>query len=347
MLAPSVKGGIRVFARPDCMMCDRSGGVLYTGLRDRLYGTPGDWTLKQCPVCGLVWLDPMPRIEDIAKAYGSYYTHRGAEAPFAPPSFFRRVWRYAKDGYLSLKYGYERSILQRAIGLLVYLDMDRRAGIDYQVMYLQAICGGRLLEVGFGGGETLMEMSRLGWEVQGVDPDPVAVEAARARSLNVRCGSLEEQKYPDASFDAIVMGHVIEHVHDPERLLRECRRILRPGGQLSIVTPNAASWGHQRHHSDWLHLDPPRHLHVFSVWTLRKLVEEAGFLGVRARTTLRDAPRLFTACRSLRMWGQFSMTRPLTPAEKLRGRCLQLIEWTMLKFQPSSGEEVALIAVNP
>jgi 2-polyprenyl-3-methyl-5-hydroxy-6-metoxy-1,4-benzoquinol methylase len=55
---------------------------------------------------------------------------------------------------------------------------------------------------------------------------------------------LEDQAFDAGSFDMVTMSHVIEHVHDPAAVLRECRRILAPDGVLLLATPNARSWGH-------------------------------------------------------------------------------------------------------
>src|SRR5258706_16195035 len=68
---------LRTSSRPKCLMCDSSGRMLYEGLRDRPFDTPGAWNIRQCinDACGLLWLDPMPVSADIWKAYRTYYTH--------------------------------------------------------------------------------------------------------------------------------------------------------------------------------------------------------------------------------------------------------------------------------
>ena len=97
--------------RPDCYLCGRRGEVIYRGLEDRLFGAPGNWTLKQCPGsgCGLIWLDSMPTEEDIGKAYRNYYTHENGTAQKPrKPSIFKRlklaVYFACDKGYLALRY---------------------------------------------------------------------------------------------------------------------------------------------------------------------------------------------------------------------------------------------------
>ena len=105
--------------------------------------------------------------------------------------------------------------------------------------YLKADDRGRLLDVGSGNGLFLHQMKRLGGAVAGVELDGRAASVARAKfGLEVFEGPLEEATFPDEYFDAITMNHVIEHVLDPVGLLKECRRVLRPGGKLVVTTLN-------------------------------------------------------------------------------------------------------------
>ncbi|MGI0134289.1 MAG: class I SAM-dependent methyltransferase, partial [Candidatus Micrarchaeaceae archaeon] len=138
-------------------------------------------------------------------------------------------------------------------------------------MYLPERLGGRLLDVGCGSGDTIDEMQRRGWNCEGIDFDPETARIAQERGFSVYVGELHAQRYPGDTFDAIVMSHVIEHVPDPLGLFEECRRILKPGGRLIVLTPNGSSWGHQVFGANWLYLDPPRHLHIFTFSSIRKL----------------------------------------------------------------------------
>jgi 2-polyprenyl-3-methyl-5-hydroxy-6-metoxy-1,4-benzoquinol methylase len=344
---------IRTRPCPDCYLCGVAGVVLYDGLTDRLFGAPGRWRLKRCPSasCGLIWLDPMPLEEEIGKAYASYYTHENYYAPQEPrkhpDSALRRSYASVKESYLASTYGYDRASEAngwRLLGRLLYLLPGRRADLDFSVMYLPYLPSGRLLEVGCGGGDMLKAMSKLGWRVEGVDFDPKAVERARAQGLTVSLGTLEAQAYPDESFDAIAMIHVIEHVHEPLELLRECRRVLKPGGRLLVVTPNAGSWGHRRFKEDWRGLEPPRHLHIFTVPAIDRLMAPLGFKKHLAVTTIRDANNLLIASRSLKRTGRYVMGAPQPGSVRLWGRAVQHLEWALLSVNPHLGEEIALIA---
>src|SRR5262249_36399193 len=145
------------------------------------------------------------------------------------------------------------------LALLAYLTPLRRAAADAMVMYLPWRAGGRLLDIGCGAGRQMALMRALGWAVEGVDFDPEAVATARTRGLEVRVGAPAGRHYPEASFEGVLLRHALEPAPEPLPLLREIRRILRPGGRLAVLTPNAGGLGRRLYGEAWRGLEPPRH----------------------------------------------------------------------------------------
>ena len=219
-----------------------------------------------------------------------------------------------------------------------------RARTDFSVFYLPSRPGGRLLDVGCGGGAMLRRMQGLGWNVEGVDFDGQAVRTARAKGLKVHLGTIEEQTFPQESFDALTMSHVIEHVPDPRALLRECYRILKPSGRAVVVTPNARSWGHRLYAANWRGLEPPRHLHIFAVGSLKAAIRAAGFQKVRVFTTIRDTNAMFIASRSLQRSSGYDMRARQPLITRAWGYAMQAMEWVLLGLDHEAGEEIAVIA---
>ena len=150
-------------------------------------------------------------------------------------------------------------------------------------------------------------MHELGWHAEGVDFDPQAARNAVAKGVKVYVGELAALRFPDAAFDAVTMSHFIEHVHDPSLLLRECHRILKPGGRLVVVTPNNASFGHHIYKENWRGLEPPRHLHLFNIACLDALAARNGFGERTLSTSIRDAYGIFLGSRSIARSGQYAM----------------------------------------
>lgn len=100
---------------------------------------------------------------------------------------------------------------------------------------------GRLLDVGCGPGEFLMQARAAGWDAVGVELTDDTVALARERTgLRVLAGDLtNEELIRPASFDVVTLWGVLEHLPDPAGMLDACRRILRPDGVLMLETPNA------------------------------------------------------------------------------------------------------------
>lgn len=325
--------------RPACVVCGASGRLLYEDLEDRLVGTPGRWRMLRCADagCGLLWLDPPPDARTLAAAYQGYHTH-------APPpgrtAWERTLRRWLREGHFAARFGYpvRGAWLKRVLALALRPDPDLRENLDRIVMHLEPRPGGRVLDVGCGGGLTLAQLRDLGWQVEGVDPDPEVAAAAARRGLTVRVGSLPQQGYPDASFDAVTLGHVIEHVAEPAALLAECRRVLRPDGRLSLVTPNAASLGHARFGRDWRGLEPPRHLQVFTAAALERAVRAARLRPLTLRTSAGGAA--FIHAETRRLLGAAGAAPRDAEARRFARE-----ERARIAAEPGLGEELVLIAV--
>jgi SAM-dependent methyltransferase len=105
--------------------------------------------------------------------------------------------------------------------------------------------GDRLLDLGCGTGVLGEAAATRFREVHGVDISPDAVRLARQRGVQARvleAGS-EPLPYPDAAFDAVTALSMLQYVVDVDSLLRECRRVLRPGAQFIACVPNMrAAW---------------------------------------------------------------------------------------------------------
>lgn len=321
-----------------CYLCKSPGNSVYQDLGDRLFFAQGRWDIRECKnrQCGLLWLDPRPRESELGELYKDYYTHSDTERNSLP----RQAFTVIRDSYLSRLGGFEggADLRQRLLSYVLELYPPKRNDFDFPMRYLRGRPKGRLLDLGCGAGLTLELAHRSGWDAEGIDPDSEAVANVQRKGLRARTGLLPELHLPAASYDAIVMNHVIEHLHDPLKIALECFRLLREGGLLLINTPNTESMGHRRFGVDWVALDPPRHLHLFAACSLRRLVEAAGFSVTELEAATGRAAGVLTASRAIARTGRFDMRE----APTLYGRALELVEW-MLSFRRPAGEEIRLV----
>jgi|SRR5687767_10481749 len=148
---------------------------------------------------------------------------------------------------------------------------------------------GNILDIGCGRGELLWAAREAGWECVGLDPSPEYVEWARKNfGVEARLGTLEQMKFADASFDAVIMNGVIEHLYEPFNTLTEVLRVLKPNGVFYFDAPNedglymqAGNVYMRARGRDWvLNLAPtfpPYHVQGFNPKSLRHLLTRVGF----------------------------------------------------------------------
>jgi 2-polyprenyl-3-methyl-5-hydroxy-6-metoxy-1,4-benzoquinol methylase len=250
--------------------------LVYANVQDVVFGVAaGDWQIYQCVDCRSLYVDPRPTRGSILLAYDRYFTHEAGPGAslLAPRTLSRRL----RNDYLAARFGYalpNREPLGRS--LLGLLPASRQR-CERLVRDLAAPSRpSRLLDVGSGNGEFLVQMRELGWSVAGYDVDPKAAELVRSFGIEVAEGTLSERSFAEP-FDAITLHHVIEHVHDPLDLLTACRALLKPSGRLWLATPNARSFARRRFGRYWPGLDSPRHLVIWSAQALDGMLARAGF----------------------------------------------------------------------
>lgn len=345
-----VQASIRARSCLDCVICGAAGEVIYQDLNDALFAAPGLWSMRQCGnrSCQLIWLDPQPMEDDIGKAYSHYYTH---DAITTDVGAAKRLFRHVRSAYIDRHLGYagRGGAGARWMSPLASLTPGGGEAMAASVMFLPAPRGAsNLLDVGCGSGDFLAAMRDLGWRVKGVETDPRAADIARQRGLDISTGDLQTAGFDGGSFDAVTMAHVIEHVHDAAAVVAECRRVLKPGGTLVILTPNGKSWGHRHFGRDWRGLEPPRHIRIFNRANMRHLLDAAGLTPVRVETLAINASASWSASAAI---GR-SRTAPnhgpavLSGGIPVSGLGRQLAERVMLSFDGDAGEDLLAVATR-
>lgn len=233
-----------------CPLCASSLSRTLRRFEVRHAGLEGEFQLRQCDHCELVYISPRPDDQLLSRLYGE-------EFYFPKDSPFTGIASGVQD-----------------------LIQDARRGV---VEKRSAV--GRLLDVGSGDGTFVHHMTSHGWDATGLDFSPAARELALRKQLrgSFLQGSLTDIDLPAGSFDAITLWQVLEHIGEPLQVLRRVKELLRPGGLFVASVPNIEGLSAVLTGDRWWGLDVPRHLVHYTPRTLRRAVLGAGLQVVDIR----------------------------------------------------------------
>lgn len=201
-------------------------------------------SLLRCTNCGLFYLVPTPKRQEIVDSYGGDY-------------------------YLEY-YSEKKSPLAK----LYYSVLGSEAADEINRIKQ----GGTILDIGCGSGDFLKDMRERGWNVYGIDISSRAIELTSKKVDGVLLAlDLYECEFPDKSFDVITLWHSLEHIDSPVRLMHEVNRILKDDGLLVIEVPNMSNPIFRLTTEGYFALEIPRHIFGYSRDTIQMLLERSGF----------------------------------------------------------------------
>lgn len=237
------------FERAPCPLCgaEDPGEPLLTG-RDFVWRKKGEFPLVSCGSCGLVYQSPRPTPQTMRYYYEDCYSGESEE----------EMRRFQLESSLSRLMSFYR---------VVTIEKVRKIKP-----------GDAVLDVGASYGAFINYVRQeRGVEAYAIDLDPGSIEKfVNKEDIDVRCGDLLEQGYPDGHFDVVTLFETLEHVYEPVETLSEIRRILKPGGLVSVEVPNWDGLTRVIFGMNWLPLLLPTHLQHFSRRHLAMCAERAG-----------------------------------------------------------------------
>ncbi|WP_338406984.1 class I SAM-dependent methyltransferase [uncultured Flavobacterium sp.] len=197
--------------------------------------------LYQDEVLDMLITFPQPSIEDLGKYYESvdYISHTDSKR-----SLFEKLYHFIKTIALNNK-----------LDLINSLQPDK----------------GKILDIGAGTGDFLSAAKKGGWQTIGVEPS----EKAKAIAINKGVSFVDKTAVlENNSFDVISMWHVLEHVPDLDKQIKELKRLLKPTGTLIIAVPNFKSFDAKHYGKFWAAYDVPIHFWHFSKTAIKLLFEK-------------------------------------------------------------------------
>jgi 2-polyprenyl-3-methyl-5-hydroxy-6-metoxy-1,4-benzoquinol methylase len=172
---------------------------------------------------------------------------------------------YESEDYISHTDG-KRSVFEKAYQFIKSIALKNKIDLIGKLQPQK----GNLLDIGAGTGDFLNVAGHNGWHVTGVEPSQKAKEIASGKGISFAESTTELN---DQSFDVITMWHVLEHVPNIEKQVKELKRLLKPNGTILVAVPNFHSFDANHYGKFWAAYDVPRHLWHFSRTAIRILFE--------------------------------------------------------------------------
>jgi len=184
---------------------------------------------------------PQPSLENLGKYYESedYISHTDNKR-----SLFEKLYHFIKS-----------IALKNKLNLINSLQPNK----------------GLILDIGAGTGDFLSVAKNDGWQTIGVEPSDRAKAIAKRKGVSFVSATSELENH---SFDVISMWHVLEHIPELDKQIKELKRLLKPTGTLIIAVPNFKSFDAKHYGKFWAAYDVPIHFWHFSKTAIKLLFEK-------------------------------------------------------------------------
>lgn len=227
----------------ECLICNSNNQKnIFSQCTDLEYAKGGKYNFYKCGNCGLIYINPVPSINELLSFYPSDY-----------------------HGYTE-----SRSALTK---FLINLNTKSRARL-----YKKLIGGkGNILDVGSADGNHFSLLNKYGkWNFWGIEFNEEIAKKGRNNGFKIITDTLENHNFNGLKFDLIIMNNLIEHVTNPVETLNKAKEILNLGGIIIGETPNVNSLDFHLFGKYWGGLHVPRHTFIFDKNNLRVLGEKVG-----------------------------------------------------------------------
>ncbi len=249
-----------------CRICGNPENNRMHSAREMMFGTRERFDYLECGQCGTVQIAEIP---DLSSHYPEDYYSFGPVADVAVgKNFVRRLAARLTGKYL---------ITGRGIGGRIVVKLEPRLEMHFPISLREPILrltdSSRILDVGCGTGHLLQTLHYFGFRhLTGADTF-IAEEIEHPTAVTILKRPLERL---DGPFDLIMMHHSFEHMPEPLVTLREIHRLMADDGFVLLRIP-VVSFAWEKYGINWVQLDPPRHLYLYTEKSLRLLAEQAGF----------------------------------------------------------------------
>jgi SAM-dependent methyltransferase len=245
-----------------CKICANTQDNQVVIAKEMMLGFRDEFAYFKCSSCGCLQIAAPP--EDLAKYYPSesYYSYRPAVAPNSKKKKLNNFLKYCLfNAYWHLNAPLQKFPYVRNFSWLNSLQRIAKTSA--------------ILDIGCGSGHLLQEMSMWGFKnLTGIDPF-IENDISYTSGVKILKSSVFNHV---GKYDLIMLHHSFEHMDNPYGVLNKLHQLLNPGGELLIRIPVSDSFAWRKYGVNWVQLDAPRHLFLYTTKSIVRLAKNCGFI---------------------------------------------------------------------
>lgn len=248
-----------------CRICGNSENNSSHTAREMMFGRREQFEYIECGGCGTLQIAEVP---DLAPHYPDNY-FAFDEIPIDIGADWKRrlASRFTGKYFLT-----GRSAIGKFIaGKKPWIRDHYPASFDHKPLGLDL--GSRILDFGCGAGRLLQTLHYFGFRnLTGADAF-ISKDIHYPTGVNIYKRSLDEL---EPHFDLVMLHHAFEHLPEPLEALKQIHRLVKPGKFCLLRIP-VTNYAWEKYGVDWVQMDPPRHLFLFTEKAMKMLAEQSGF----------------------------------------------------------------------
>ncbi len=249
----------------NCYVCENSKNNKIHVAREMMFGTRDEFEYLECGSCSTLQLTNIP---DLSLYYPeNYYSFETPKETF-PGSFKERFFARSVAKY----FGNRKNIIGKLLSKKTTWSSDFFSP-SLTFINLNINLNSKILDFGCGNGSLLLRLQWFGFkQLTGID---AFIEKDIIYSENVKILKKDLAEI-EPEFELIMAHHSLEHLTDPRKTLSEFYRLLKPN-KFALIRIPLVSKAWEIYGVNWVQLDSPRHIFLFTENSFRKLAEEIGF----------------------------------------------------------------------
>jgi len=245
-----------------CKICGNTHNNKKIVAREMMFGTKEEFVYYECANCKSIQIENIPG--DLGKYYPENYNSFDRVKKTEDNPIKRLLKTTMAKHYLTDN--------NNPIGK--YLLKIFNPGFLVKIKKTNVTFNSKILDVGSGNGLRLIGLAKYGFKnITGIDPF-IEKDIFYDNGINIYKKTIFEF---EGKYDMVMLNHAFEHMPQPLNVMQEINRLLNPSGTALIRIPIADSYSWKKYGTNWVALDPPRHLFLHTPKSIKILADKSGF----------------------------------------------------------------------